>query len=192
MTANPAEIRTTIRAARNFLPQGFCHEASEQLSLHILAAKPVQQAKAIAAYCAIGSEANPMSALSQLNDDGVHCYLPLMMRDKTLLFGRWRPRDTLIPNSLGIPQPASADHCQADGLDVILAPLVAFDLQGNRLGTGGGYYDRTLAFLQHRKRPTQPRVVGVAFGMQRVDELPKQPWDIALDAVVTEHGWTDF
>ncbi len=189
---NPGDIRTTIRAARNFLPQGFCHEASQRIVAHLVAAEAVREASIVAAYCAIGSEANPMSVLAQLHENKVPCYLPVMTRERTLLFGRWSPKDTLIPNRFGIPQPGSSDRVEATDLDLIIAPLIAFDPSGNRLGTGGGYYDRTLAFLNQTKRPAKPLLVGAAFGMQRVDALPAQPWDVRLDAVVTEDGWQDF
>ena len=115
-----------------------------------------------------------------------------MTRTKTLLFGRWSPKDTLVPNRFGIPQPSSSNPVRAQDLEVIIAPLVAFDKRGNRLGTGGGYYDRSLSFLLESKRPTKPWLIGFAFGMQQLDQLPTQSWDVPLDAVVTEHGWTDF
>jgi len=188
----PAEIRTSLRAARNFLPQGFCHEASERMVDHFVGDPRMLAAKTIAAYCAIGSEANPMSILAQRHALGIPCYLPMMTRAKTLLFGRWSPKDTLVPNRFGIPQPGSSDRVVAEDLEVIVVPLVAFDKQGNRLGTGGGYYDRSLSFLLKSKRPTKPWIIGAAFGMQQVDVLPVQQWDVPLDSVVTEDGWIDF
>ena len=65
-------------------------------------------------------------------------------------------------------------------------PLVGFDQQGYRLGMGGGYYDATLAFMQHRRLWRKPRLVGVAYECQRVETLPHDPWDMPLDAVLTE------
>ena len=68
-------------------------------------------------------------------------------------------------------------------LDVILMPLVGFDNDGNRLGMGGGYYDRTLAYTRHAIK--KPVLIGVAHDLQRVDRLPYASWDIPLNAIVT-------
>jgi len=73
-------------------------------------------------------------------------------------------------------------------LDIALVPLVAFDDYGRRLGMGGGYYDRTFAYLRHREHWRRPKLIGVAFEFQRVAELPAQPWDVPLDGIITEKG----
>ena len=71
-------------------------------------------------------------------------------------------------------------------------PLVGFDHQGYRLGMGGGYYDATLAYMRHRRSWRKPRLVGIAYECQRVEKLPHDPWDMPLDAVVTEDGVIEF
>jgi len=73
-------------------------------------------------------------------------------------------------------------------LDLILLPLVAFDKSGHRLGMGGGYYDRTLAFLAHRRLWRKPHLLGTAYQFQQLETLPTQPWDIPLDGIATEQG----
>jgi 5-formyltetrahydrofolate cyclo-ligase len=74
----------------------------------------------------------------------------------------------------------------ARALDLLFVPLVAFDDAGNRLGMGGGYYDRTLAYLRLRRHWYRPRVIGLAHTLQRVASLPKNAWNVPVDAVVTE------
>ena len=71
-------------------------------------------------------------------------------------------------------------------LDLILAPLVGFDTHGNRLGMGGGYYDRTFAYLKHRLHWQKPRLIGLAYELQRVADLANHAWDVPLQSVVTE------
>ena len=71
-------------------------------------------------------------------------------------------------------------------------PLVAFDLEGNRLGMGGGFYDRTLAYLAQRHHWRKPHLLGTAFELQRFGKLPNQPWDVPLDGVVTEAAYRSF
>jgi len=72
----------------------------------------------------------------------------------------------------------------------VLVPLVAFDDAGNRLGMGAGYYDRSFAF--RRAAPSPPLLVGVGYEFQRVPALAAQPWDVPLDAVLTERGLQRF
>jgi len=77
-------------------------------------------------------------------------------------------------------------------LDLILTPLLAFDQQGNRMGMGAGYYDRSFAFRRYRQQWQQPRLVGTAWSFQEQQQLNAQPWDVPLDALVCEHGWRSF
>ena len=101
------------------------------------------------------------------------------------MFRRYRPGEKLVANRFGIPEPPHrrGNTLSAKQLDVIFLPLVGFDAAGNRLGMGGGFYDRTLSQLPARNRPL---LAGLAHDVQRVDKLPVQRWDIPLDAVVTD------
>ncbi len=96
----------------------------------------------------------------------------------------------MVTNRFGIPEPdtrhgAHRARRQATWtLDVILLPLVGFDDDGQRIGMGGGFYDRTLAFTQ-RPGP-RPRLIGLAHDCQRVTRLPVAPWDVPLDAIVSD------
>src|SRR5687767_13746260 len=90
-------------------------------------------------------------------------------------------------NRFGIPEPTGR-RCAPQQLDLVLLPLVAFDRRGARLGMGGGFYDRTFAFLRVAGR-RKPRLVGLAHHFQEVAQLPREPWDVPLAAIVTERGW---
>ena len=76
-------------------------------------------------------------------------------------------------------------------LDLVLVPLTAFDRSGRRLGMGGGYYDRSFAFLGEVVRPAQPLLVGIGYAFQEVATLPAQDWDIALDFIATDKELID-
>jgi 5-formyltetrahydrofolate cyclo-ligase len=95
-----------------------------------------------------------------------------------------------VSNCFGIPEPAGASGRWLRGaeLDVVLAPLVAFDRAGHRLGMGGGFYDRTFRFVVRRAEWRRPWIIGLAYDFQRVDALPVERWDVPLHAVVTESG----
>ena len=105
-----------------------------------------------------------------------------------LWFAPYHQNDQLVTNRFGIGEPDKALHesTRSYSLDIVLMPLVAFDIHGNRLGMGKGYYDRTLKFLHLRRHWRKPRLVGIAYELQKFGQLPQQPWDIPLDAIVTE------
>ena len=96
----------------------------------------------------------------------------------------------LTRNRFGIEEPPlGAPWINTRALDLVLAPLVAFDDQGNRLGMGGGFYDRHFGNLPQCLRPL---LVGVAHEVQCADALPAAPWDVPLDGILTEAGWRSF
>jgi 5-formyltetrahydrofolate cyclo-ligase len=76
-------------------------------------------------------------------------------------------------------------------LELVLVPLLGFDRRGRRLGYGGGYYDRSFAFLKAGARPREPLLVGVAYAFQEVPQLRAEPWDVTLDFIATEHELID-
>lgn len=127
---------------------------------------------------------------------GKHVHLPVLsnVHQDHLLFAPFEPETVLLRNRFGIPEPVSAlRHCvPLARLDLVLTPLVAFDGKGNRLGMGGGFYDRTFAFLRRREFWFKPRLVGVAYGFQQVDELEWQRWDVPLQGVITEQSFRSF
>lgn len=92
------------------------------------------------------------------------------------------------PNQYGISEPdiPISHQLKPIELDIVLMPLVAFDLNGNRLGMGGGFYDRSFSFLMRRKSNKKPRLIGVAYDFQEIETLDSDSWDVPLDAVVTE------
>lgn len=117
-------------------------------------------------------------------------FLPVLRRHAAgrLWFVRWRPPDRLRPNRFGILEPSARRGAirPAWHLDLVLLPLVGFDDRCNRLGMGGGYYDRSLAWLRQRQHWRRPRLIGLAHECQRLEHIEPRRWDVPLDAVVTE------
>lgn len=141
----------------------------------------------LAAFHAFGGEPELEPVLAALDAAGYQIHLPILL-DRQLLFRRWTRGARLTNNRYGIPEPLDGAPCLAEDLDCVLMPLVAFSVSGGRLGMGGGYYDRTFAFRRDPQAGTLPQLVGVAYCLQQVDSLPVEPWDVPLDAVITDQG----
>ena len=181
-------VRRELRAARRQIGRAERRAAAATLSRRLAALPAFGRATRIAAYWPTDGEIDPLPALTRAHAAGKACYLPVLcpLRDGYLHFAPWRPGAVLVPNRYGIPEPACPRRAWLAPrmLDLVLLPLVGFDADGRRLGMGGGFYDRSFAFaLRHAWR--RPRLIGVAFAMQRIDRLPQRPWDVELDAVLT-------
>lgn len=122
-------------------------------------------------------------------------YLPILhpRKQKRLFFSSYSQHTVLIENRFGILQPPlNTRHRQLFSIDVIFMPLVAFDSTGTRLGMGGGFYDRSLSRRKLLAKNTRPLLIGLAHALQFHPQLRRQPWDIPLDAVITEQGMRVF
>ena len=139
----------------------------------------------VAGYVAMKNEADPAELLQYLSDRGAALALPWIGGDKNrMIFRQWTPGTPLSLAAAQFQQPAaSAPEAEPT---VILMPLVGFDRSGNRLGQGAGYYDRALA-----EKPETLRI-GIAWSVQECASLPADPWDMPLDAVITEKEWRLF
>lgn len=183
-----SRLRRQVRAARLELPAAEARHAARR-AVHRLWSLPcMARAASIAMYLPAGGELDCTPLASQAWDRGRKVFLPVI-GGNLLRFAPFGSGTDLRPNRFGILEPAVSPHALrgARQLDVIVAPLVAFDAQhGHRLGMGGGYYDRTLAFLKYRTCVRRPHFVGLAFEMQTLVMVPSGEWDVRLDAVVTE------
>jgi 5-formyltetrahydrofolate cyclo-ligase len=142
----------------------------------------------VAGYWAVRGELPLNLAVASLQRRDRHYFLPILGETRQLGFAEYTAGGTVASNRFGIPEPevTSAERHHAQDMDVILLPLLAFDRSGNRLGTGGGWYDTTLAFLRDVPRPARPLLVGIGYAFQQVDTVPTEAWDIPLDYVATE------
>ena len=145
----------------------------------------------LAAYHAVGSEMDPrpvLEALARQAGPAVRLALPVTLdRESPLEFREWTKGAALIPDAMGAPAPGP--EAEVLSPDLVIAPLLAFDRFGGRLGQGGGHYDRTLAAL----RAAGPVfIMGLAFAGQEVARLTLAPHDQRLDAILTDQGYTAF
>lgn len=143
-------------------------------------------ATAVGAYLATDGEVGLAGVIEACRQRGIVVAVPRVV-GRGMAFAELAPDAPMVRNRFGIeePGPAVPDLPLAE-LSFVLAPVVAFDDAGHRLGRGGGYYDRCFAAAD------APPLVGVAFECQRVPSLAAEPHDVTLAAVVTEAGWRDF
>ncbi len=141
-----------------------------------------------AGYWAIRGEHPLNLAVTSLRRRDQHYFLPLLGDGRLLLFAEYAHGTAIGYNRFGIPEPeVSGDGLRtARDMDVVLLPLLAFDRHGHRLGTGGGWYDTSLAFLRGAARPASPLLVGIGYTFQEVESVPAEPWDVGLDYIATD------
>ncbi len=184
MTDPRSALRQQLRQRRRDLPAAVRLAAAEQLADGLLALPFARPQGHVAGYWAMDGEIALHRWQMQLPAGLTYC-LPVL-HEKTLRFAPWRPGQALTTNRFGIPEPDLAldDTLAPEQMALVVAPLVGFDALGRRLGMGGGWYDRSFAF--RHQRPAPPWLVGVGFSVQQVDDLPVQPWDVAVDAICTD------
>lgn len=182
------KIRKNIRAKRAILTFAEQRHASLQLISTLKNHQQLKNAHHIGLYLANDGELDPMLLIEYFWSIGKQVYLPVLhpFAKGYLLFIKFTVKTLLVPNRFGIPEPRLCkEHIiPLNELDVVMTPLVAFDLAGNRLGMGGGFYDRTLSQLNGINNEG-PYLMGIAHDLQQVSELPCEAWDIPLAEIVT-------
>lgn len=178
-------IRSHIRQQRRAISAEQQAIFAAQAASRMMAHSPVIEAQTVALFLSFDGELDTRPLIQRLWHAGKHVYLPVLhpFSPGNLLFLHYLPESDMVMNRFNIPEPRLDVRCvlPLDQLDVLVTPLVAFDNDGQRLGMGGGFYDRTLQhWQQHDLHP-----VGYAHDCQRVARLPVEKWDIPLPAVMT-------
>ena len=192
--AEPADAdraaRRRLRALRRSMPRAERAAAERAIAARLRRLGCARPGLRVAAYLAMPGEASLADFLAAASATGTRLWVPRIAsrRRRTLEFVELAPGASLRRGGYGISEPAGRSRpVRIGNLDVVLVPLVAFDRAGHRLGMGAGYYDRALAARRDRDRAyRRPKLVGIAYACQEVDSIEPRPWDVALDAVVTE------
>jgi len=192
MSQSPQNIRRSIRAERRALPAAVHQSFSEKICQHISSSPQFRRARRIALYLPNDGEIDLQPLIHEAWARNKRCYLPVLMpfNENRLWFAPLEPGERMVRNRFGILEPDRNWYQMAKlwSIDLLLMPLVAFDSSGTRMGMGGGFYDRSFAYLRQRGHWRKPHLLGTAFELQRVEGLPRQQWDIPLHSVVTERG----
>ncbi len=182
------ELRQRNRRLRADLEREQLAAAAAALAARVLALDEYRAANRLAVYFAVNGEIGLEPVIDAALEAGKEVFLPNLER-QALRFAPYFRGQKMRSNRFRLPEP-DVDETQMidpEALDLVLAPLVAFDAECNRIGMGGGYYDRSFAFRKQADR-TAPRLIGVAHELQRVDRIEPEAWDVRLDRVITDQA----
>jgi len=195
---NPAplsrqQLRTQLRKARRALNLSQQRQAARGLYRQLAQHPLFRRARHIALYLPNDGEIDPRLILRAAQRRGKKTYLPVLSawpRTK-MVFQQVRHGEKFRPNRFRIPEPHinAAKQRTIWALDLIFLPLVGFDDAGGRLGMGGGFYDRSLAYQARRKAWQKPVLLGLAHECQKVERLAQASWDVPLQGTVTDKRW---
>lgn len=186
MTETIQALRETHRRRRAALCEETLSANASALSERIQALDNYRDAENVAAYIAIRGEIDVRDVVTTGCDHCKNFFLPILAGDD-MFFAQWHPGQPLVKKGFGLLEPdvPPGQYIDVQQLDVVLVPLVVFDDRCNRVGQGGGFYDRTFAHKLD-KPDARPLLIGVAHDSQREPRLIPQSWDVPLNMIVTD------
>ncbi len=182
--ASKQRLRAGRLAARDAIPVAERIEKSLQLADHGLTTIPVSPGDIVSGFLPIRSEMDLRPLMAGLRQRGARICVPVILDKERIVFRELVPGAPLVDCGFGTSAPGP-DAAELEP-DIMLVPVAAFDATGERIGYGGGYYDRAIA--RFREKDLQPRLIGIAFDCQEVASVPAEPHDVRLPAVLTESG----
>lgn len=189
-----SQIRKQVRTARIKLSEEHQRTAAKKLFSRLIEHSKVKEAKHIAITLANDGEIDTFQFITWCWANKKHVYLPVIHPNETgrLLFLEYSQNTEMVLNRYGISEPKleCPYSCAMDRLEIIFTPLVAFDRQGNRIGMGGGYYDRMLAPWFNEQKGPYP--IGLAHDCQKIESIPIEKWDVPPPEIITPsklHQW---
>lgn len=175
-------LREKLRAQRRKISKLEHEKKASAMACKITQLDAWQKCVRIALYFGSDAEISSNHVAENARNCKKEVFLPIVKNDGLLEFALWQKEALFAINRFGIPEPDQyAPRIPAHRLEIICLPLVGWDRSGNRLGMGGGFYDKTLSASMGKSC-----LVGLAFAMQECEEIPAEPHDVPLDFVVTE------
>jgi 5-formyltetrahydrofolate cyclo-ligase len=192
-SAEIQNLRERMKLLRHQLTPAEINAKAHIINRRLWNLRGLGRCKRIATYMAVNSEVDCKPIIESAWMRKKEVFLPVL-HSMQMDFFPFFPDTPLFENQFGIAEPAFSpgNLVSARNLDVVLMPLLAFDNSGQRIGMGGGYFDRHLSFLRNRKVWRHPRLIGVAYDFQQVEKIKPMPWDIPMSAVITESKTYDF
>ena len=180
------EQREHAQHARSCMTDDEKDSASEKIASAVARSSWFSRTHLIGCYLSADSEAGTWSIISRAWRMKKRIFAPVTGINGQMDFCEVTKDSMLTANRYGLLEPVDGEFIPSRRLQVVITPLVAFDAEKNRIGMGGGYYDRSFAYLKSRQLLLQPKLIGIAFDCQRVEKIAANPWDIRLYSVITE------
>jgi len=181
-----SQLRQFFRELRGDISLTIKNAAAQSAATWLTTQEIFKSSEHIACYLPVKNEFDTSYIIDNIWNAKKNCYLPILNDDHALRFLQFEKGDKLRLNRYSIPEPlAHSYEIALPLLDMVIMPLLAFDMRGIRLGAGGGYYDKTFAFLQANKAK-KPFMLGLGYANQEANNLPYDTWDILLDGILTE------
>lgn len=183
------KLRDEFRGVRRKLHSEKNNTARDLVATNFIQFVPgVPSGTVVAAYYPMGSEIDSLRLLATLQINGIQIALPVLWKEgEAMEFRSYKLGDTLEEGLHNTLQPKA--DAKVLKPEILIIPLIAFDEKGNRLGQGGGYYDRTLADIRAKRKVL---AIGLAFDGQKTKSIPAEDFDQPLDGVLTEKGLWNF
>ena len=181
-------LRSKIRKTRSGIDPQLRKKHDDLINHHLLDYLRNSNHGIVAAYAAFDGEPDLMPALGLLEAEGLTIALPVVQDEpgrSVISFRKWSSDSPMKSNRYGIREPVDAEEIIMPDIDVALIPLVAWDENRYRLGMGASFYDRLFQPYSGLKRPER---IGVGYQAQKVDRVPKEPWDVPMHAILSESG----
>lgn len=181
-----SELRQKHLSARRHMTGPERSAASDAINRQLLRSRQFARADAIGVYLATVDEVDLDAFIRSAWTLGKRVYAPRVAHNHEMFFLRLSPESAIARNRYGIWEPADGVEVSPRALDWIILPMAVFDANNHRIGMGGGYYDRALAFTRHHHAVLTPRLTGVAFACQKAAPFASNPWDIGVSRVYSD------
>jgi 5-formyltetrahydrofolate cyclo-ligase len=186
-------LRKKLRAQRRSLSDSDHRQRSAAASKAVMRLRMFSAGKRVALYLPFDCETDTAALIRAAQQRGVQIFVPVISDRRHCRLRFYPLKGQTSPGTFGISVPRlRVRPVSPQWLDLIVIPLVGVDADGRRLGMGGGYYDRALAFRRRRRYWKGPHLVGLAFDCQRTHSKFADAWDVRLNSLATESGVEHF
>jgi 5-formyltetrahydrofolate cyclo-ligase len=179
-------IRRNALRARRQMGNEDRGKASDEICNRVIASREFFASSLVGCYLPMQDEVDTLAIIETAWRANKRIFVPILRDKREMFFCEIRPDTELEQNHYGVWEPTRGFLIAPQKLDIVITPTVAFDKDMHRIGMGGGYYDRCFSFLRHRKHWFRPKLVGIAFQCQEVEEISPNPWDIRLYRLISD------